>query len=145
MNILHVLRDSWGWAGIDPVEVVGATAFGNLMVRDEQGHYWRVCPEALSCEVIAETRAALDEVSKDQVFLHDWYLQPMVDHAEEMLGPLAQGEVYHFVISPVLGGEYASDNVRRLDHVEQLRFCGDLAREIKNLPDGAQVKLRIVD
>lgn len=145
MNILHVLRDSWGWAGIDPVEVVGATAFGNLMVRDEQGHYWRVCPEALSCEVIADTRAALDEVSKDQVFLHDWYLQPMVDHAEEMLGPLAQGEVYHFVISPVLGGEYASDNVRRLDHVEQLRFCGDLAREIKNLPDGAQVKLRIVD
>lgn len=145
MNILHALRDSWGWAGIDPVEVVGATAFGNLMVRDEQGHYWRVCPEALSCEVIADTRAALDEVSKDQVFLHDWYLQPMVDHAEEMLGPLAQGEVYHFVISPVLGGEYASDNVRRLDHVEQLRFCGDLAREIKNLPDGAQVKLRIVD
>lgn len=145
MNILHAIRDSWGWAGIDPVEVVGATAFGNLMVEDEQGRYWRVCPEALSCEVIAQTREALDEVSRDQAFLHDWYLQSMVDQAEEMLGPLAQGEVYHFVISPVFGGKYAIDNVRQLDHIEQLRFCGDLAREIKDLPDGAQVKLKIVD
>ena len=145
MNILHAIRDSWGWAGIDPVEVVGATAFGNLMVEDEQGRYWRVCPEALSCEVIAQTREALEEVSRDQAFLHDWYLQSMVDQAEEMLGPLAQGKVYHFVISPVLGGEYAIDNVRQLDHIEQLRFCGDLAREIKDLPDGAQVKLKIMD
>jgi hypothetical protein len=145
MNILHAIRDSWGWAGIDPVEVVGATAFGNLMVEDEQGRYWRVCPEALSCEVIAQTREALDEVSRDQAFLHDWYLQSMVDQAEEMLGLLAQGKVYHFVISPVLGGEYAIDNVRQLDHIEQLRFSGDLAREIKDLPDGAQVKLKIVD
>lgn len=145
MDMIQAIRDSWGWVGIDPVEVVGATAFGNLMIKDGLGHYWRLCPEGLSCEVIAQTREALDEVSRDQAFLHDWYLQPMVEQAEEILGALASGQVYHFVISPVLGGAYAIDNVRRIDHVEQVRFSGDLALEIKDLPDGAQVKLRIVD
>ncbi|MFL1548990.1 T6SS immunity protein Tdi1 domain-containing protein [Pseudomonas sp. D47] len=145
MDVIQAIRDSWSWVGIDPVEVVGTTAFGSVMLKDTQGRYWRLCPEGLYCEVIAQTRAALDEVSKDQTFLHDWYLQPMVAQAEEVLGPLASGQVYHFVISPVLGGEYAIDNVRQLDHVEQVRFCGDLALEIKDLPDGAHVTLRIVD
>ena len=145
MPLIQAIRDSCGWVGIDPVEVVGTTAFGNVMIKDTQGRYWRLCPEALYCEVIAQTRAVLDEVSRDQAFLRDWYLQPMVEQAEEALGPLAPGQVYHWVISPVLGGEYVIDNVRCLDHVEQLRFCGDLAREIKDLPDGAQVKLRLVD
>ena len=145
MQMIQAIRDSWGWCGIDPVEVVGATAFGNLMIKDGQGRYWRLCPEAFSYEVIAQTREALDEVSRDQAFLHDWYLQPMVEQAEAALGPLLPGQVYHFVVSPVLGGAYGIDNVRRLDHVEQVRFSGDLALQIKDLPDGAQVKLRIVD
>ncbi|WP_426134965.1 T6SS immunity protein Tdi1 domain-containing protein [Pseudomonas sp. PWP3-1b2] len=145
MDMVQAIRDSWGWVGIDPVEVVGSTAFGNLMIKDAQGRYWRLCPEGLSCEVIAQTREALDELSRDQTFLQDWYLQPMVEQAEDVLGPLEPGQVYHLVISPVLGGEYAIGNVRRIDHVEQVRFSGDLALEIKDLPDGAHVKIRIVD
>ena len=145
MDLLQAIRESWGWVGIDPVEVVGSTAFGNLMIKDEQGRYWRLCPEGLSCEVIAQTREVLDEVSRDQAFLHDWYLQPLVEQAEEALGPLVPGEAYHFVISPVLGGEYEAGNVRRINHVEQVRFSGDLALQIKDLPDGAQVTLKIVD
>lgn len=145
MALIQAIRDSWSWVGVDPAEVVGTTAFGNLMIKDVQGRYWRLCPEGLYCEVIAQTREGLDEVSRDQAFLHDWYLQPMVEQAEAALGALTPGRVYHFVISPVLGGEYAIDNVRELDHVEQIRFCGDLAREIKDLPDGARVTLRVVD
>ncbi|MBJ2220656.1 T6SS immunity protein Tdi1 domain-containing protein [Pseudomonas sp. MF7453] len=145
MEMIQAIRESWGWVGIDPIEVVGLTAFGNLMIKDGQARYWRLCPEALSCEIIAQTREALDEVSKDQAFLRDWYLQPMVEQAEKVLGRLAPGKVYHFVISPVLGGEYDMGNVRCIDHVEQIRFCGALALEIKELPDGAKVRLNVVD
>ncbi|CRM65422.1 DUF1851 domain-containing protein [Pseudomonas fluorescens] len=145
MDVIQAIRESWGWVGIDPIEVVGFTGFGNLMIKDGQARYWRLCPETLSCEMIAQTREALDEISKDQAFLRGWYLQPMAEQAEKMLGPLAPGEVYHFVISPVLGGEYDMSNVRCINHVEQIRFCGDLALQIRDLPDGATVRLRVVD
>lgn len=52
MSIIEEIRESWGWAGIHPVEVVGENDFGNLMINDNEGKYWRLCPEDAYCEII---------------------------------------------------------------------------------------------
>ena len=44
MNIIQEIKESWGWVGIDPIEVVGENDFGNLMIKDSSGSYWRLCP-----------------------------------------------------------------------------------------------------
>ena len=71
MNLLESVSRAWAWTGLDPAEVVGENDFGNLMVRDTQGRYWRICPEDLSCAVVAGNRTELDKLSTDQQFLHD--------------------------------------------------------------------------
>ncbi|MGI8552314.1 MAG: SMI1/KNR4 family protein [Dehalococcoidia bacterium] len=45
----------------------------------------------------------------------------------------------------VLGGEYTLENLYAGDAVAGMRFRGNLAQQLRDLPDGAKVRLEIVD
>lgn len=143
MNLVEEIRQAWGWIGIRPAEVVGENNFGNLIVKDEDGCYWRICPKDLACAVIATDRAELDALANDQDFLRDWYMAPLVEWAEETLGPLTEGRKYCLKIPSVLGGVFAPDNLATISQSELVRASGDLARQIQDLPDGARIQLRL--
>ena len=145
MSIIQEIEESWGWVGIHPVEVVGENDFGNLMIKDSSGSYWRMCPEDAYCEVIANNREELDALSINQEFLEDWHMQSLVEQANEHLGPLTNGQKYCLVTPGVLGGEYAISNIKTVPLIELIRFSGHVAKEIKDLPDGAQIQLKVVD
>ena len=145
MNIVEEIRESWGWVGIDPIEVVGENDFGNLMIKDVEGKYWRLCPEDVYCEVVAENREKLDALSTDQEFLEDWYMKALVEVAKDTLGPLEEGRKYYLVIPGALGGEYVISNIKTAPLVEIIRYSGDVGKQIKDLPDGAQINLKVID
>jgi len=44
----------------------------------------------------------------------------------------------------VLGGEYGGSNVKVAPVLEIIRFSGDLGKQIEELPDGAQIELKVV-
>lgn len=143
MNLLEELREFWGWVGMEPVEVVGENDFGNLMIKDKDGKYWRLCPEDLSCNVVAQNRKELDALSHSQEFLHDWYMKALVEQAQTLLGPLTEGRKYCLKIPGIVGGEYGGSNLASVSLVELVRFSGDVAKQIKDLPNGAKVKFEI--
>lgn len=145
MNVINIIEESWGWLGIKPVEVIGQNDFGNLIIRDVFGKYWRLCPEDLYCKVIAENRAQLDALSKSQEFLADWYMSSLVGEAKRKFGTLEEGRKYHLAIPGALGGEYEINNIRTISQIEQIRFCGDLAHQIAGLPDGAKIDFKITN
>lgn len=91
MKLVNAIRDAWGWAGINPAQVLGENSFGNLIIEDEAGLYWRLCPEDLHCKVVANTSAELDALSQSQEFLQDWWMTDLVASAEEQLGALRPG------------------------------------------------------
>jgi len=145
MNIIEEIKESWGWVGIEPEEVVGENDFGNLMIKDVHGKYWRLCPEDVYCEIVAENREELDALSKDQEFLKDWYMKILVELAEDKYGPLEEGRKYYLVTPGALGGEYALNNINTAPLIEIIRFSGGVGEKIKDLPDGAQIELKVVD
>jgi hypothetical protein len=145
MNVITAVEEAWGWIGVQPAEIVGENDFGNLMIRDVDGRYWRLSPEDLSCEVVAETRADLDRISADQEFLRDWYMRPLVEQARAKYGPLPDGRKYCLKIPSILGGEYGGDNVATISLVELIRASGHLAQQIKDLPVGTQVRLKVTE
>lgn len=144
MSLVETIRLAWGWCGVDPVEVVGENDFGNLMVKDALGHYWRLCPEDLSCTIVARNREELDVLSSNQEFLRDWHMSALVDEAFEKLGVLPEGRTYCLKIPGVLGGEYGGDNLATIELEELVRASGNIAQQIKDLPNGAKVRLKIV-
>ncbi|WP_417442054.1 DUF1851 domain-containing protein [Idiomarina sp.] len=143
MSIIQEIRESWGWVGINPVEIVGENDFGNLMIEDVEGKYWRLCPEDAYCEVLANTRDELVRLSSEQEFLEDWCMETLVEQARASLGELSEGTKYSLVIPGVLGGEYAISNIKIAPLVELVRFSGDVAKQIDDLPDGAEIQLRV--
>ena len=145
MSLVDELRESWGWTGLEPIEVVGENDFGNLVVRDTEGKYWRVCPEDGYCRVIANSRSELDRLSTDPVFLHDWYARALVGVAREKCGPLSEDRKYCLKIPGYLGGEYGGDNLATISIVDLIRSSGYLARETASLSDGARIRLKVVE
>ena len=145
MTLLESIERGWAWSGIKPVEVVGDNDFGNLIVKDEEGRYWRLCPEDLYCKVVAADRPELDELSRNQVFLHDWYMTELVAEAKNQLGLLRPGYKYCFKIPSVLGGEYGGTNFATSALVGLIEASGHVAQQIEGLPNGAKVRLRITE
>ena len=94
MELLTSISESWSWIGIRPVQVVGDNSFGHLIIKDEAGLYWRLCPEDLYCKIVANSRAELDTLSQNQEFLEDWYMVNLEAAAKEQLGPLRPGYKY---------------------------------------------------
>lgn len=145
MELIEHVERAWSWSGIKPEKVVGENDFGNLMVRDRQGQYWRICPEDLYCKPIAVDRAALDALIEDEEFQEDWAMTGLVEEARERVGPLGPGRKYCLKIPGLLGGEYGGSNLASISLVELIAVSGDIARQIKDLPDRARVRFMITE
>lgn len=145
MNLIEEIKESWGWIGIEPEEIVAANDFGHLVIRDAHGHYWRLIPEECSCMVVARNRMELDTLFTDQEFLQNWYMRPLVDLARQKLGQIPEGHRYCLKIPAVLGGQYSDENLATAPLVELIRFSGDLSRQIDGLSDGTQIEIEGVD
>jgi hypothetical protein len=124
---------------------VAVNAFGNVIVTDATGVVWRIRPEELSAGPIAATADELDQVSADPGFRADWAMERLVDLARRHLGPPGEGRCYCLKIPGVLGGAYVPENLGTIELTELLEVSGDLARQIDNLPDGTEVRLRVKD
>lgn len=141
MDLVAAVASAWGWTGIHPSEVVRENDFGNLIVKDRDLRFWRITPEDLSCNVVAESRSDLDSLLRNQEFLVDWNMTPLVEKAHAILGPLAQGHKYFLKVPALLGGEYDSANLGTISLLELIQASGDIARQVADVPDGGKVRL----
>jgi hypothetical protein len=144
MDLIEIVRESWSFTGLDPVRIVEANAFGNVIVEAADGRYWRICPEELSCEPIASSAEEFEELRPSAEFELDWQMARLVDVAESQLELPSEERCYCLKVPAVLGGAYAEDNLAMITRAELLASSGVIASQIKDLPNGTKVRLRIV-
>jgi len=48
MDMISEIIEAWGWVGIRPREILYENEFGNLIIKDVEGKFWRLCPEDVS-------------------------------------------------------------------------------------------------
>jgi hypothetical protein len=90
--------------------------------------------EALARDLEGWARALLDdyELLTGQPLAHAW---------QRRHGPLPAGRRLLPKTPFVLGGAYEVENLYPLEAVQGMRLRGDIARQLKDLPDGARVRL----
>lgn len=145
MDIIEVIREHWSWVGIEPHDVVGENDFGNLIIQDIHGKYWRLCPEDVYCEMVAHNKEELDALSTNQDFLHDWYMQELVDKSVQEYGQLESGRKFYLVTPGPLGGAYNVSNIKTAPLIEIISLSGDIGHKIVGLPEGSKVELKVVE
>ena len=142
--MIETIRASWGFTGLDPVHLVDENPFGNVIVGASDGSYWRICPEELSCEPIASSASELDQLRSSAEFDEDWRMGRLVAIAEAKLGTPSADRCFCLKVPAVLGGAYAQHNFGTITRKELLSASGETAEQIKDLPDGAKVRIRVV-
>lgn len=143
--ILKAIETAWSWTGLEPEAVLRTSSFGNIIVRAVRGRIWRICPEELSCTVVAESEAEFFQLEDDPEFESNWRMNSLVETAEQELGPLSEGRCYCLKIPAVFGGAYDVTNLGTNTLVELIAFAGHVAEQIKDVPDGARVKLVVTE
>ena len=76
--------------------------------------------------------------------LSDYNMQtgyPLVNDWQKVSGPLQPDHRLMPKLPFVLGGKYELQNFYSLDAVAAMRSRGNIAKQIKDLPDGAQIKI----
>ena len=141
--MIDTLNTAWSWTGLIPAKVIHVNPFGNLVIKATDATYWRICPELLTCGKVADDDAAFSKVWSSQEFQFDWGMAKLVSVAKSKLGQPEDGHCYCLKLSPVLGGTYDENNIGSISLKELLAFSGSLARQIKDIPDGHEVKIKI--
>jgi hypothetical protein len=139
--LLQAIADGWGWKLGSPVEIVETNCFGNVIVRNEAGQYFRIMPEEWDCQLLARSSEELETKRRQPEFTRDWQMSLLVERAEALHGPLSEGEVYYLVVPGILGGKYAEENIRKISLSELVSYAGSMARQIEDVPDGAKIKI----
>ena len=143
-DLIEAIAKYWGWTGLRPVAIVAENAFGNVVVMDEASRYWRIVPEDLKCRPIAENGMEFERLNASADFRFDWEMSRLVAEAERKLGPLPPDRCYYLIYPSPLGGQYVADNMAMAPRVEVVSSSGDIANQIRHLPDGAKVQIKLV-
>jgi len=145
MNLLGKINEHWDWTGLKGDKIIGRNEFGNFLVLDEGSAYWRICPEELSCEIVAETSKDFFELVESEDFRLDWEMTNLVEMAQHQLGSLQAGWAFHLIIPALFGGPYEASNFGTAPLEELIELSGEWALTVKDVPEGGHVILRVTE
>jgi Domain of unknown function (DUF1851) len=133
------------WSSILPshARVLRTNLFGDAFIADEAGAVHMLERGACSAALIASSEEEFwREVEDDAA---GWQLRSLVEDCNRVGKQLGDGHCYAFTTLPVFGGEYDPENIWVAPWQEWFSLTADVFEQMKDLPDGAQVRLKIVD
>lgn len=114
---------------------------GQFAIKDEVIHSFD--PETGESSPVAESLEGwAAEILSDYEFLTGY---PVAHEWQALNGVIEDGSRLIPKCPFVLGGEFSTGNMHVLDSVKEMRLRGDLAVQLRDLPDGATVRFKIVD
>ncbi|WP_395393482.1 hypothetical protein WBP07_00630 [Novosphingobium sp. BL-8A] len=141
---VNALNTAWGWTGVEFAEIVAHSLMGHMLVTDRAGAFHYVDPELGMVTLLGDEAAARDHMAQDETQAI-WRADALIDAATKRLGFNALGEVYSLTLPALIAGDYAPENLIKIDFVKLIYLTGDLARQTRDLPDGAAVQLKVID
>ena len=144
MNLVDAINDSWGWTGISVSRVRAQSPMGHLVLSNQEDCFFYLDPDGMAIVPLGnrvDAQAHLDDAEAQEL----WWGGELVAKARELLGEPPEGSVFALTPHAMISGEYAPENMCILPLQELVAFSGDAARQLKNLPDGTEINLKVTD
>jgi hypothetical protein len=137
-----VLAD-WAWLLPEELTVWLMNRYGDLFLvfNDDTVHLLDVGNGTI--EQLAENRDEFALKIDEDDNVSNWLMVPLVDRLIEADKRLRADQCYSFIIPPILGGEYTVENTAILSITEHYGVYASIHQQIKGLPDGTKVVLKI--
>jgi hypothetical protein len=139
------LLSEWSWLLPEVLTPWIVNQLGDIVLVREDGTVSFFDVGGGRVEQIANSRE--DFITKIDVSnnANDWLAIPLVDGLVKAGLSLRQQTVYGFKIPPLLGGKYELENFEVTDISVHYGFLGDLYGQMKDVPDGARVRVKITN
>ncbi len=134
----------WAWLLPEELTVWLMNRYGDLflVLNDNTIHMLDVGNGTV--EKLAKNRDDFCDKIDGEDRANDWLMIPLIDRLVEAGKTLEPGRCYSFVIPPILGGEYSIENTATLSIAEHYGVYASIHQQIKDLPDGTQVRLKVI-
>lgn len=138
------LLQEWQWLTAGEFRLLAANAFGDLFLQDVQGKVHRLDVTGGTISAIAASPAGFREAAKDTANKKEWFLEELAELAERKGCSPGKGQCVGGKI-PFVFKESANrpDNMYVADLYEYVSFMGDLHRQISEVPDGGEVRIKV--
>ncbi len=137
------LLAKWNWLLPDSFGVWMANAFGDLIIETEEGMIALLDINGGSLIPLADSREDFVAKLANPENAAAWLYMPLVDALHAGGKVLTPGTCYAFTRPPLLGGDYAPENVHIADYAEHLAFTGDFCEQLQGLSEGDEVELKV--
>ena len=118
------------------------TKFGEIFFYQADGKIGMLQVSGFQYQVVARNKIDFREWLVDPDKMADWFLAPLVDHLEADGRHLQPEQCYSFKRPLGLGGALTIENVMAVPIREHFGMWGEVFRQIKDMPDGAEVILK---
>ena len=133
----------WRWKLGGAAKIVALSRSGDAFVAELDGKIWWLDTGAGELREVAPSAPAFFQLLEQSASAARLLLTPVVEEFVRVHGPIPEGKCLGFTQLPVLGGSYSVENRWLAPAVEHFRLTGELHRQIRDLPDGTRVNIRI--
>lgn len=148
--VLPVARNDWAelfadWQPLLPPNSSPwiLTKFGEVFLLQKDSKIGMLQVSGFQYQVVAKDKMDFQEWLVDPDKMADWFLAPLVDRLEAAGKKLQLDQCYSFIRPLALGGALAIENVMTIPIREHFQCWGDIFRQIKDVPDGGEVVIKV--
>lgn len=141
LDLTKVLS-TWIWLTSDK-SIVALTKSGDALLKDNSGHLYFLDVGGGTIELKANNYHDFLENKLSYELTEELLLPAVVDKLEQHGIKLKSGQVYSYTILPIIGGTYDEKNMYALDIYEHYNLTGEIHFQLKDLPDGTKVEIKV--
>jgi len=142
---LASLRNSWKWMLGDAWTPLMFSAIGDVFFEVPAGTVWWLSTATGSLEQIADSRDEFRELLGTEK-ADEWFLPGLVEALHSSGKILESEQCYTYAIFPVFAeGSFSVENMNPVSAAEHYAFSGHVHESIRQLPEGAKVKVTVTE
>lgn len=139
------LTESWTWLIGTDKKVLLISAIGDMFLTDNSNKVYWLDVGSGKLKLVADRIQDFDEKLKNIEQVNEWFMIDLTTDLRLSDKKLKNGQVYSYYKLPIIGGDYTVDNFAPLSIEEHFRYLGEIHKQIKDLPDGTKVEIKVVD
>jgi hypothetical protein len=136
---------AWSWLVPPEFTLWLVNRFADLFIVLPDGSVHMLDVGSGTLVKVADSRDDFCARIDDLETANEWLMIPLVDRLVAAGIELRPGQCYGFKTPPVLGGEYTVANCGPLSVCDYLGGYGSIHKQLRDVPDGSQVVLEVVD
>ena len=141
---INQLLAEWRWLCPKPLKLVARNAFADLFLADESGKVMRLDVAVGKLELVADSNAQFRELAKNPENREQWFTETD-QHVFAAKGLIPnETQCIAFDIPLVFADTTGRSRKPYIANIyEQVSFLGDINQQIKDVPDGGKVTLKV--